>query len=100
MIFLRMMTVNESNSFPVHFYVRQQVRSELCAEDLPPTGVLAVSFFPSVFNPFKNLSISAVGVKKKLIAVGLSVTRQPPHRSRRAVFPHRALRKYSLPQQD
>jgi len=38
--------------------------------------------------------------KKKLIAVGLPVTQQPPHRSRRAVFPHRALREYSLPQQD
>src|SRR2546426_3799552 len=34
------------------------------------------------------------------IAVGLPVTQQPPHRSRRAVFPHRALRGYSLPQQD
>ena len=32
------------------------------------------------------------------IAVGLPVTQQPPHRSRRAVFPHRALQKYSLPQ--
>jgi hypothetical protein len=35
-----------------------------------------------------------------LIAVGLAVARQPPHRSRRAVVPHRALREYSLPQQD
>ena len=32
------------------------------------------------------------------IAVGLLVTQQPPHRSRRAVFPHRALRRDSLPQ--
>jgi len=39
-------------------------------------------------------------IKKKLIAVGLPVTRQPPLRSRRAIFPHRALREYSLPQQD
>src|SRR5437588_1744592 len=35
-----------------------------------------------------------------MIAVGLPVTRQPPHRSRRAVFPHRALREYSLPHED
>ena len=34
------------------------------------------------------------------IAVGLPVTRQPPHRSRRAVFSHRALQKYSLPHSD
>ena len=40
------------------------------------------------------------GRQKKLSAVGLPVTWQPPHRSRRAVFPHRALREYSLPQQD
>jgi hypothetical protein len=32
------------------------------------------------------------------IAVERSVTQPPPHRSRRAVFPHRALQKYSLPQ--
>jgi len=32
------------------------------------------------------------------IAVGLPVAQQPPHRSRRAVFPHRALQEYSLPQ--
>ena len=32
------------------------------------------------------------------IAVGPPVTRRPPHRSRRAVFSHRALQKYSLPQ--
>jgi len=32
------------------------------------------------------------------IAVELPVTRQPPHRSRRAVFSHRALQEYSLPQ--
>ena len=37
--------------------------------------------------------------QSKLSAVGLPVTWQPPHRSRRAVFPHRALREYSLPQQ-
>src|SRR5215213_3528768 len=49
---------------------------------------------------WKKLSISVIGVKRKLSAVGLPVTRQPPHRSRRAVFPHRALREYSLPQQD
>jgi transposase len=30
------------------------------------------------------------------IAVGRSVTQPPPHRSRRAVFSHRALQKYSL----
>ena len=30
------------------------------------------------------------------IAVGLPVTQQPPHRSRRAVFPHRAFQRYSL----
>src|SRR3989442_14039529 len=34
------------------------------------------------------------------MTVGLPVTRQPPHRSRRAVFPHRALREYSLPHED
>jgi hypothetical protein len=45
-------------------------------------------------------ALSAVGIKNKLIAVGLPVTRQPPRRSLRAVFPHRALREYSLPQQD
>jgi len=33
------------------------------------------------------------------IAVGLPVTQQPPPRSRRAVFPHRALRRYSPPQE-
>ena len=32
------------------------------------------------------------------IAVGTPVTRRPPHRSRRAVFPHRAPQIYSLPQ--
>ena len=32
------------------------------------------------------------------IAVELPVTRQAPHRSRRAEFPHRALQKYSHPQ--
>ncbi len=37
---------------------------------------------------------------RERIAVGLPVTRQPPHRSRRAVFPHRALREYSLPHED
>ena len=31
------------------------------------------------------------------IAVGTPVTRRPPHRSRRAVFPHRAPQPYSLP---
>ena len=42
-----------------------------------------------------------IGIKLSLeIAVGLPVTRQPPHRSRRAVFPHRALRRYSPPQKD
>src|SRR5262245_6168281 len=33
-----------------------------------------------------------------VIAVGPPVTRRPPHGSRRAVFPHRALQKDSLPQ--
>jgi hypothetical protein len=33
-----------------------------------------------------------------LVAVGTSVTRRPPLRSRRAEFPHRALRKCSPPQ--
>jgi transposase len=37
-------------------------------------------------------------LRRSIIAVGLPVTQQPPHRSRRAVFPHRALQKYSLPQ--
>jgi len=32
-----------------------------------------------------------------LIAVGRPVARAPPHRSRRAVFPHRALQQSSLP---
>ena len=32
------------------------------------------------------------------VAVGTSVTHRPPHRSRRAVFPHRAPQRYSLPQ--
>ena len=31
------------------------------------------------------------------IAVGLPVTQQAPHRSRRAELPHRALQEYSLP---
>jgi hypothetical protein len=34
---------------------------------------------------------------KTAIAVGTPVTRRPPHRSRRAVFPHRALQQDSLP---
>jgi len=51
---------------------------------------------PTVITARDNL----LTVIQKLIAVGLPVTRQPPHRSRRAVFPHRALREYSLPQQD
>src|SRR4249920_1792848 len=34
---------------------------------------------------------------RDIIAVGRPVTRPPPHRSRRAVFSHRALQKYSLP---
>jgi len=33
-----------------------------------------------------------------IIAVGLPVTRQPPHKSRRAELPHRAFQKYSHPQ--
>jgi hypothetical protein len=33
-----------------------------------------------------------------VIAVGRPVTQPPPHRSRRAVFSHRALQEYSLPQ--
>ena len=32
------------------------------------------------------------------VAVGTPATRRPPHRSRRAVFPHRALQRYALPQ--
>jgi hypothetical protein len=36
--------------------------------------------------------------RRTVIAVGRPVTRPPPHRSRRAVFPHRALQEYSLPQ--
>src|SRR6516225_8109590 len=32
----------------------------------------------------------------KVVAVGTPVTRRPPHRSRRAVFPHRALQINSL----
>ena len=39
-----------------------------------------------------------VSLDNLFIAVGLPVTQQPPHRSRRAVFPHRAPQKYSLPQ--
>ena len=38
------------------------------------------------------------GTREKVIAVGPPVTRRPPHRSRRAVFPHRALQPSSLPQ--
>ena len=34
-----------------------------------------------------------------IIEVGRPVTRPPPHRSRRAVFPHRALQDCSLPQE-
>ena len=33
------------------------------------------------------------------IAVGPLVTQRPPHRSRRADFPHRALQRFSLPHQ-
>ena len=43
---------------------------------------------------------AVVGLSAPESAVGLPVTRQPPHRSRRAVFPHRALRRHSLPQAD
>ncbi len=32
------------------------------------------------------------------VAVGTPVTRRPLHRSRRAVFPHRALQTYALAQ--
>jgi hypothetical protein len=32
------------------------------------------------------------------IAVELSVTQQPPHKSRRAELPHRAFQRYSHPQ--
>src|SRR2546430_15254684 len=42
-----------------------------------------------------NPETSSIGA---VIAVGRPVTRPPPHRSRRAVFPHRALQEYSLPQ--
>ena len=35
---------------------------------------------------------------RHIIAVGLPVTRQPPHKSRRAELPHRAFQKYSPPQ--
>ena len=35
--------------------------------------------------------------KTEAIAVGRPVTRPPPHRSRRAVFSHRALQTYALP---
>src|SRR5262245_49303570 len=35
--------------------------------------------------------------RRATIAVGPPVTRRPPHRSRRAVFPHRALQSFSLP---
>ena len=37
-------------------------------------------------------------VELPIIAVGTPVARRPPHRSRRAVFPHRAPQKDSLPQ--
>src|SRR2546426_10211717 len=43
-------------------------------------------------------SVIVIGcLAEKLIAVGPPVTQRPPHRSRRAVFPHRALQPYSLP---
>ena len=38
-----------------------------------------------------------VEYREAAIAVGPPVTQRPPHRSRRAVFPHRALQPYSLP---
>ena len=41
--------------------------------------------------------MNVTGQRRAVIAVGLPVTQQPPHRSRRAVFPHRALRTASLP---
>lgn len=51
-----------------------------------------------------RLSSAAWAATKRALApasaVGLPVTRQPPHRSRRAVFPHRALRRHSLPEAD
>jgi len=34
---------------------------------------------------------------QKAVTVETPITRHPPHRSRRADFPHRALQKYSLP---
>ena len=49
---------------------------------------------------FAVVVLESDNLSLRQIAVGLPVTRQPPHRSRRAVFPHRALREYSLPQQD
>ena len=61
---------------------------------------MATSSASAAARPKANNRLHVARVGNKLIAVGLPVTRQPPHSSRRAVFPHRALREYSLPQQD
>ncbi len=42
------------------------------------------------------LFIASIGCSAA-VEVGTPVTRRPPHRSRRAVFPHRAPQRYSLP---
>src|SRR5574341_20600 len=47
--------------------------------------------------PFLGLTTSSIASRDFVIAVGPPVTRRPPHGSRRAVFPHRALQPYSLP---
>ena len=44
------------------------------------------------------VGVSFVLKQDRVIAVGTPVARCPPHRSRRAVFPHRAPQKDSLPQ--
>jgi hypothetical protein len=48
----------------------------------------------------QRVSLFFVGMShaRLVIAVGRPVTRPPPHRSRRAVFSHRALQVYSRPQ--
>src|SRR5437899_4942042 len=60
----------------------------------------ATSVVSLKFTQPKRLSILCSDLQSRKIAVGLPVTRQPPHRSRRAVFPHRALREYSMPHED
>ena len=65
-----------------------------CSESEPHAGSFGDEPVPAP----AGTTARRTGRVKGDIAVGLPVTQQPPHRSRRAVFPHRAPQKYSLPQ--